>query len=159
MRTIWRLVFTLLFPVAAFAGEVTGLVTNVQDGDSMTVVNFQGAHKIRLISIDAPELEQPYGKDARSSLRDLCMFKWVTVDAVGKDLFKRDLALVRCAGADASTEQVRRGMAWVFRRHTKRDHPLLELEDEARKARRGLWRDAEPVAPWDWRRGQNRLEQ
>jgi endonuclease YncB( thermonuclease family) len=44
------------------------------------------------------------------------------------------LGRVRCLSIDANAEQVRRGMAWVFRRYVKRDHSLYAIEDEARKA-------------------------
>jgi len=46
--------------------------------------------------------------------------------------------------------QVRDGFAWVFRRF-ENDPALIALEDEAKAARRGLWRDPEPVPPWVWR--------
>jgi endonuclease YncB( thermonuclease family) len=42
-------------------------------------------------------------------------------------------------------------MAWVFLRYA-RDPALFELEQEARAAHRGLWRDADWVPPWEWRR-------
>ncbi|CAG0912171.1 unnamed protein product, partial [Cyprideis torosa] len=41
--------------------------------------------------------------------------------------------------------------AWHYRKYSK-DPNLQALEDEARKAKRGLWADPDPVAPWDWRR-------
>jgi endonuclease YncB( thermonuclease family) len=49
-----------------------------------------------------------------------------------------------------NAEQVRAGYAWVFRRYGE-DALLLALEAEAKAARRGLWRDAQPVPPWQWR--------
>ena len=54
-------------------------------------------------------------------------------------------------GLDVSEEQVRRGMAWVYRTYSK-DPQLLRLEADAREARLGLWADATPVPPWEWRR-------
>ena len=56
-----------------------------------------------------------------------------------------------CSGIDANTEQVRPGMAWVFDRYVI-DRRLYALQDEARMAHCGLWADAQPVAPWEWRR-------
>ena len=52
--------------------------------------------------------------------------------------------------------QVRAGMAWYFRRYAKELTPgrrqrYADMEAQAQAARRGLWADAEPVAPWDWR--------
>lgn len=54
-------------------------------------------------------------------------------------------------GVDVGEEQVRRGMAWVYRTYSK-DPQLLRLEADAREARLGLWADATPVPPWEWRR-------
>ena len=42
------------------------------------------------------------------------------------------------------------GLAWHYTRYSD-DARLAAAEREARAARRGLWRDAAPVAPWDWR--------
>ena len=61
------------------------------------------------------------------------------------------LGRVFCGGIDANAEQVRRGMAWVFDRYVK-DRSLYPLQDEAKAARRGLWADKAPVAPWEWRK-------
>lgn len=48
---------------------------------------------------------------------------------------------------------VRRGAAWVYRKYAK-DQNLYVLEDEARAAKRGLWRlpEVQRVPPWEWRR-------
>ncbi len=32
---------------------------------------------------------------------------------------------------------------------------LQQLEADARQNNRGLWRDARPIAPWDWRSSRN----
>jgi endonuclease YncB( thermonuclease family) len=43
-------------------------------------------------------------------------------------------------------------MAWVFVRYAAKGSPLYELERQARESRRGIWADAHPVSPWEWRR-------
>jgi hypothetical protein len=48
---------------------------------------------------------------------------------------------------------VQAGLAWWYQRYARNDTQLAELEREARRAKRGLWADAHPVPPWDWRRG------
>ncbi len=52
---------------------------------------------------------------------------------------------------DANAEQVRRGMAWVDKRHNKSTSPLYFLEDTAQRAHEGLWAANSPVPPWIWR--------
>ncbi|MGH8470014.1 MAG: thermonuclease family protein [Gammaproteobacteria bacterium] len=46
---------------------------------------------------------------------------------------------------------VRSGYAWVYRKYAK-NQKLFQLEQAAREARGGLWRDPKPVPPWEWRR-------
>ncbi len=138
--------------VPALAAELSGLVTEVQDGDTLTLVNWQATYKIRLADIDAPEWKQAYGKDSRASLFHMCGLKLATADTRGEDRYGRTLATVTCAGIDANAEQVRRGWAWVYVRYAPKDSLLYALERDARLGKLGLWADDEPMPPWDWRR-------
>ena len=61
------------------------------------------------------------------------------------------LAKVKCAGVDANAEQVKRGMAWVYRQYA-RDQNLYILEHDAKAERRGLWIDISPTPPWEFRK-------
>ena len=56
--------------------SVTGVVTAVHDGDTLTL---DGATKIRLDTIDAPELAQDYGQQAQEHLSNLVLGSTVTV--------------------------------------------------------------------------------
>ncbi|MBZ0168584.1 hypothetical protein MELA_02647 [Candidatus Methylomirabilis lanthanidiphila] len=60
--------------------------------------------------------------------------------------------MARIGPTDVNAEQVRQGMAWVYRRYV-RDKSLFTIEQEAREARRGLWVDPHPVPPWEYRHG------
>jgi len=136
----------------AFGAEISGVVTEVHDGDTLTLANLQFTYRIRLVDIDAPELSQPRGRDSRTSLRELCMLKQSTAETQGEDRFGRTLGRVTCVGVDANAEQVRRGWAWVFVRYAPKGSPLYALESEARLEKRGLWADDAPLPPWEWRR-------
>ena len=46
----------LLLALPAVAAELSGIVTEVHDGDSLTLVSGQATYRIRLNDIDAPEL-------------------------------------------------------------------------------------------------------
>ncbi len=150
LRILLGLHFTFAACVAV-AAEISGVVTEVHDGDTLTLVNWQYTYRIRLVDIDAPELAQERGKDSRASLFHLCALKRATAETSGEDRFGRTLATVTCAGVNANAEQVRRGWAWVFGRYAPKDSPLYQLEREARLDRRGLWADDVPTAPWVWR--------
>lgn len=108
--------------------------------------------KIRLAGIDAPEKAQAFGNKSKQSLSELCFDKMATLADQGNDRYGRTLARVHCEGIDANAEQVRRVMAWVYRKCASKDSPLYAAEDEAKLGKRGLWADAEPVPPWEWRR-------
>jgi endonuclease YncB( thermonuclease family) len=135
----------------ANATELAGRVVAIQDGDTLTVLVSQKQTRVRLLDIDAPERKQPFGQRSRQSLSEICAGKSARVDDRGKDRYGRTLGQVTCAGVNANAEQVRRGMAWVFERYAPKESPLYVVQAEAQNARRGLWQDTEPVAPWDWR--------
>lgn len=139
-----------LFAAPALAFD--GVVVSIADGDTLTVLNAGRMIKVRLAEIDAPERGQAFGNRSRQALANTCFQKRATVDDRGQDRYGRTIGKVRCAGTDANAAQVRSGMAWVYDRYSTSDSPLYALQDEARSARRGLWVDADPVAPWIWRR-------
>jgi endonuclease YncB( thermonuclease family) len=132
-------------------------VVRIVDGDSLIVLAQRQQIRVRLKEIDAPELKQPFGKRSRQSLAQICDKKSARVTWNEKDRNGRTLGRVWCGGIDANAEQVRRGMAWVFDRYVK-DRSLYSLQDAARSARRGLWADAAPVPPWEWRAAKGQLE-
>ncbi|HPG42173.1 MAG TPA: hypothetical protein PLI87_22500, partial [bacterium] len=43
------------------------------------------------------------------------------------------------------------GYAWHFKKYSK-DEGLAALEQDARKAGKGLWADKNPIAPWEFRK-------
>lgn len=136
------------------AGELSGLVVGVHDGDTLTVLVSREQIKVRLLDIDAPERKQPFGTRSTQSLAELCAGKDARVEGKGADRYGRTLGRVICAGVDANAEQVRRGMAWVYVKYAPKDSRLYQLQREARLDRRGLWRDDSPVPPWEWRQTQ-----
>lgn len=128
-------------------------VTGVADGDTL-YVRLPGGQgdsiRLRLADIDAPEKKQAFGRRSEQSLRELAGGKEATVTWRSLDVYGRPIARIVVDGHSVNVEQVRRGMAWVFRRYS-RDPELIELERQAREQRLGLWADAQPVPPWEWR--------
>lgn len=141
----------LLLTVPSHADRLEGRVVSIADGDTLTVLHEREPMKIRLAEIDAPEKAQPFGARSKQALSDLCFGKQAEIVPQTKDRYGRTVARVRCAGQDASEQLVRSGMAWVFDRYVT-DRSLYSLQDEARALRRGLWVDAEPIPPWQWRK-------
>lgn len=147
------LLLTLALVGPVHGEELAGRVVEIQDGDTLTLLVSRQQIKVRLLDIDAPESKQPFGTRSRQSLADLCHGKPARVEWQNMDRYGRVLGRVHCAGVDVNSEQVRRGVAWVFERYAPKDSPLYAVQAEARIARRGLWQDARPVPPWEWRLG------
>lgn len=126
-------------------------VLHVADGDTLTL---DTGERIRLAEIDAPELAQPYGHEARARLISLVFTPaGVEVDVVRVDIYGRTLARIRANGYDVGRAMVEAGAAWCAQPYVPKGSPCYPAEARARAARAGLWADPEPVAPWDWRRG------
>ena len=142
----------LALACAAHAETVTGRVVGVADGDTITVLDADEVqHKIRLANVDAPEKKQAFGNRSKESLSDLVFDKTVKRDRYGRQIGK-----VLVNGQDVNLVQVERGMAWFYRQYQREQSPndrrLYEAAEDAAKAgRRGLWRDVDPVPPWDFR--------
>lgn len=142
---------------SAHAETVKGRVVGVADGDTITVLDADKVqHKIRLSGIDAPEKKQAFGNRSKESLSDLVFDKTVIVETEKRDRYGRQIGKVLVEGQDVNLVQVERGMAWFYRQYrselSANDRRLYEAaEDAARAGRRGLWRDTEPVPPWDFR--------
>jgi endonuclease YncB( thermonuclease family) len=126
-------------------------VVSVHDGDTLRAIDEGKAEqRIRLHGIDAPERGQPFGNVARDRLAALTMGQAVAVDVEDRDRYGRTVARLEAGGLDVCRQMVADGLAWHYTRYSD-DERLAAAEREARAARRGLWRDAAPVAPWDWR--------
>jgi endonuclease YncB( thermonuclease family) len=140
-----------------FAGALTGSVIKVADGDTINVLEDNTQHRIRLQGIDAPERKQPYGNASRIHLASLVAGKTVTVEWDKQDRYGRIVGFVIVNGQDMNLEQLKAGMAWFYRYYQKELTPdtrklYAQAEDEARRNKRGLWQDKNPMPPWEWRR-------
>ncbi|MEO8037302.1 MAG: thermonuclease family protein [Betaproteobacteria bacterium] len=149
------LVAALLLAVAgnASAAVLAARVTDIHDGDTITVRVRAKSLTVRLMYIDAPELAQPWGRQSRRSLQELIRLEDVRIRTRGKDKYARTLGEVVRArdGLDVNLEQVRRGMAWSYTRGTVRRAFDAE-EQAARRKHDGLWHDPQPIRPSNWRK-------
>ena len=151
-QIILVLLLLFLLPNTTQAASFTAKVISVHDGDSLTVIHNNKNTKIRLQGIDCPELAQAYGKKAGQAASKLANGKTVNIKVVGKDKYGRTLAdIIFTDGRNLNHELVRQGYAWWFRRYSD-DRTLAKLEVEARKAKRGLWAQKNPLPPWEWRK-------
>lgn len=151
--TVALLFAVLCWPTAAFA-DFTGKVVGVMDGDTLEVLTQDMTPiRVRLSEIDCPEKGQAFGQRAKQAASALAFGKTVEVRDTGRDRYGRTVGEIMLQdGRSLNRELVRAGLAWWYRQYAKKDADLARLEEEAREARLGLWADADPVPPWNWRK-------
>jgi endonuclease YncB( thermonuclease family) len=150
--------WTICFGLAA--QSMSARVVGVTDGDTITVLapgNVQ--YRIRLAGIDAPEHNQAFGTRSKQNLSRLVFGKTVSLDCGKAESYGRLVCKVLLPGGeDADLDQVKAGMAWHYKQYESEQSSAdrkayAAAEDAAREAHRGLWADAHPVPPWDFRHG------
>jgi endonuclease YncB( thermonuclease family) len=142
-------IFLLVSPAGAQVLE--GKIVAVLDGDTVTLLGANHEqYRIRLAQIDAPEKNQPFGQRSKQSLSDLLHGKDVRAECKTRDRYGRHICEIAVGSTDADLEQVRRGMAWAYRKYT-RNAAYFQAENEAKIAKRGLWSEPNPTPPWQWR--------
>lgn len=137
----------------AAANSITfeAMVIDVKDGDTIIVLRNKTRLTVKLPGIDAPELDQPYGPEAKRFAAKLVKGRVVAIETAqaGNPIYgvvrfskKRMLAY----------EMVKAGLAWT----TSMDKSSMfgEVQETAKAARLGLWvnsEEEEPIPPWEWR--------
>lgn len=135
-------------------GDVTiqGKVVAITDGDTFTLLKADSTTtKIRLASIDCPERKQPFSTKAKDFVSDEIFGITVAIKIQSKDRYRREIGWVYYEGKCLNEELLKEGLAWHFKRYSD-DEKLQELEDRARKKKKGLWAEQDPVPPWEWRK-------
>jgi len=140
----------LAVPVVAGPEEsethaVTATCIKVIDGDTIVVKCDKRQMTVDLEGIDAPELGQPWGKEVRSFVRDMVEGRTLEVQIVEAG-DGSGTARILVGGQDLSRLLAERGLAWATA-----GGGLEELTEKAKSAPCGLWLDAKPVPPWEFR--------
>ena len=146
--------FVFLFVPTFAHANYPARVMGVTDGDTVTVLRADRTQvRVRLHGIDAPENGQDFGMKAKQALSGMAFGKDVTVREVEKDRYGRTVAeVILPDGRSLNQEMVSQGMAWWYRQYAPNDRELSRLESEAKAASRGLWSQAKPTPPWEWRK-------
>lgn len=149
-----------LIATGSQAESLAGRIVGVIDGDTVDVLTgSKQLVRVRLAGIDAPERRQPFGSAAKKVLSDLVYSKQALLHGDKKDRYGRLVAKVVVGGQDANLRLVRLGYAWHFKAYqseqTADDRRLYNAaQGAAMEDRLGLWKDPDPVAPWDFRASQ-----
>ena len=155
----WFVVLVLAGIASAECRELSGIVSRIHDGDTITV---QNVGKVRLLGIDTPELGDTEYRDYyymrrgvdRKTLRQIgkqalhfnikhALHKQVTLelDAENKDQYGRWLAYVWLPdGRMLNRMLLEEGLATAFTKFSfSRRDEFLDAERDARQQRRGMW--------------------
>ena len=136
----------------AWSGEVVGIM----DGDTITVFRSKTLKdvRIRLYGIDTPEKGQAFSKKAKQFIFKMVYGKLVEVKVMATDRYGRTVAMIYADKTLLNEELVKAGLAWVYDFYCS--EPICEswknFQLRARIDKRGLWRDPNPIPPWEFRR-------
>lgn len=149
---------TPVSPVMPPANSLSNLtVVSVGDGDTLRVSEGDRRFTLRLGCVDAPETNQPGGRESATRLRQLLpQGQRIQMRRISVDRYGRTVGEVYLRGSSLNLQLVREGQVVVYRQFLSgcraTQNQYLQAEQQARSARRGFWRQQNPVMPWQWRR-------
>ncbi len=126
-------------------------VIRIVDGDTVYASLEGMPYMIRLVEIDAPEIDQPFGEVAKAYLGELLSGRIFSAELSGRDRYGRYLGRLYQSGLDINREMVNEGLAWVYDSYVT-DKSLYGHQEIARKVGKGVWSVDDAVPPWEWRR-------
>lgn len=147
-------------PAAAPPSGISGRVTRVSDGDSLTLKTADGEVKVRLFGLDAPELKQARGRESKKYLSRLVHGREVRVEVKNRDQYGRVVGRVFIGDQVVDRDMIAAGQAWVYEIFCRDAHcsELRQLQARAKADGQGLWQDKNPEPPWVWRKKNPRQE-
>ena len=146
---------------------IIGKCTRVIDGDTIHVVTGGNVRfKVRLERIDAPESDQPYGKEATDYLAKLIKGRTVRVEWVKKDRYGRILGIVyydqpgnpnsKPNRQDINLTMVSTGNAWHYS-YFDQTPAYAAAESAAKEKKLGLWASDNVISPYEWRKNKRKM--
>lgn len=161
LTRVIRILVLLALPLAVCssgsAAALHGKVSDVFDGESIAILSQTHTLKVKLIGVAAPDKNQTYASVAQQHLADLILNKFVVV----KYSAMRDgylVGQVMLGEMDVCAQMLRDGVAWYKPAEGDLSQPEREMYEAsqaaARNERRGLWQEASPLSPWEFRQAQ-----
>ena len=142
-----------------YGGEVSGeeyTLIKVSDGDTITVRGKDGEKKIRFYGVDAPESSQSYGTESKKFLTDNISGKKLKIKKISVDRYSREVSIVYAENVNINEFMLKEGYAWWYRDYAKDEAVYEALEREARNSKKGLWKQKNPLPPWEYRKNKNK---
>lgn len=156
---MWAIIAALLFFVLrGCINENQVKASSTTDGDRLVLSDGRA---VRLAWVDAPELGQDAGEQARNALAALVHDKTITLTERGRDEHGGLIATVFTDGVDVGLLMLRGGWAWHHSGKLTQEpdeHRLYAYATlQARADGIGLWSLADPIPPWEFRNRQARV--
>ena len=156
MKTVSGFLLAGLFlTLSAFQTQMLeGVVTSVEDGDTMTVDIKGTPTVVRLFSIDCPEDGQGFSAKAKQFVIATALGKTVKVEKMKIDPKGRTIGNVFLPdGTNLSVQLLEQGLAWHFTVFSD-SKELAAIEKKARDQKKGLWVQENPLEPWKYKEQQ-----
>lgn len=130
-----------------------GIVTYVTDGDTLWVQSIDHStwHRLRILGIDAPEICQPWGSEARQTLTALVAGCQLEIIEFGLDVYGRWLGRLHIGSIDVGQWMVAQGHAWSYR-YLNQSSPYKQQELIAKNLKRGSFALSKPKIPQSFRK-------
>lgn len=136
---------------------IDGKVVLVLDGDTIIVLDSDNKQfTVQLEAIDAPELKQEFGNEAKRNLAELLDGQAVRV--IYTKISKHGLVTgkVLIDSEDVNLQQIKDGFAWHYTAQTVQSENELRIYSNAQSAAQysetGLWATSDPTPPWEFRK-------
>jgi micrococcal nuclease len=150
-----NLKYILLFFLYAqvYSQVFIGKVIAIKDGDTVVVIDASNNKTtLRLAEVDCPEKAQAFGTKAKQFTSDAVYLKEIKYIITDTDRYGRSIAKIYYGDNKyLSAEIIKNGFGWQYKQYST-SKLLATLEQEARNNKRGLWVDANPVYPSEFRR-------
>lgn len=123
------------------AGAVIGVVTWIDDGDTIEVVLTDEVTEVRLVSMNAPDQGECFADRALNHLIETLRDRTIRLVTFGEDQFGRTLAHVFADDRHVNLELVEMGMAIAATPEGNDPYrkAMLKAEDDAYVSGFGLW--------------------
>ena len=151
MKSLLLFAFTLILFDAVCQSFHDGKILRVIDGDTYVVSLNAVSYHCRLVNVDAPEKDQPFGLKIRDWVSNLILGKNCQVTIVGFDIYNRALTSISINHISLDSLLLAKGWAWYSPSMQCFKSDLRSIEANARINNIGLWSCAAAIPPWIWR--------
>lgn len=147
VRNTLKLHLVLAIMLGGFFAQAWTL-KSCHDGDTCSFESQGQTKFVRFVGIDAPEIDQPFGKDAQALTESLLKGKEVVIRCTGTSYYRATCSL-KVKKDDVEDEIVKRGLAMDSPRYSKGKYAASQ--EYAKANRLGMWSDDTISSPFCWR--------